>query len=358
MRKLILRILPIIFPVIVLILILNYSVDPANLFNKEYAKRIAINLNNGYNIANVGNYDERELQKEWINGYKQTPDIIILGSSRSMLINSTLFENQVVKNNSVSGASLEDYLAIYNCYSEKGMMPKRIIINVDPYLLNANNNQFRWKSIARDYYKLLNQLYLGEFFQESELVKTELRYRYDKFYEFISFEYFQQSVIDLVMTGRKNQHSPTHKMKNDKLTKNTDGSIKYDFKTLNRDTNEVNKMAYKQFNSGSIYSLGEFSELNEAYCQIFQTFIAHLKSKKIDITFFYSPYHPLVYSQLKSDRKYELFFKAENFYNELANKYEIHIKGTFSPFELNLKSKDFYDGLHCNQTTIDRLLDN
>ena len=114
MKSFFIKILLLCFSVFATIIPINYFVDPANIFgNGAYEKGISDYLIQGYHVVNIMNYDERLLQKFYIESLKNGPKTIVLGSSRSMQLSSRLLSQQVI-NNGVSGASVEDLLAIYN----------------------------------------------------------------------------------------------------------------------------------------------------------------------------------------------------------------------------------------------------
>src|SRR5690606_22220124 len=100
----------------------------------------------GNNVTNIENYDERTLQRNIINNHHICPQVLVLGSSRTMLINSREFIGKTFFNNSVSGASIEDIVAIYQMYDNRKCYPGKIILALDPWILNVNNGQNRWKS--------------------------------------------------------------------------------------------------------------------------------------------------------------------------------------------------------------------
>src|ERR1035438_2772710 len=128
------------FPVLFIVISVNYWIDPANIFqNGKYEKGIVDFLCDSSNVTNIVNCDERLLQKFFIKCTSRQPDLLILGSSRSMLISSDLFTNQNIKNNSVSSASIEDDLAIYQLYQRQNMKPKVLLLCLDPWILNDNN---------------------------------------------------------------------------------------------------------------------------------------------------------------------------------------------------------------------------
>jgi hypothetical protein len=84
MKKLTFRIISITLPIFILIILVNFYVDPANLFNHKYVSGIIAYINKGYNVTHVSNYDERQFQKKWIDGFIKNPTTIVLGSSKSM----------------------------------------------------------------------------------------------------------------------------------------------------------------------------------------------------------------------------------------------------------------------------------
>jgi len=121
MQRFINKFIIISLPVLILLFTVNYFGDAARIFDSDYEKEMAETLMKGSFVTNISNYDERVFQKELINRMNNAPEILVLGSSRTMLINSTYFPNQTFFNNSVSGASIEDIIALFQMY--KGIHP-------------------------------------------------------------------------------------------------------------------------------------------------------------------------------------------------------------------------------------------
>ena len=183
MKKFLKKILLISTPLMILLVVINYFIDPAKIYDSKYEKKISNILINGNFVTNINNYDERILQKEIINSMRNPKEVLVFGSSRTMLINSSFFPNKTFFNNSVSGASYEDFIAIFQIYKENNLLPKKIIIGIDPWLLNKNNRQIRWKSIE-SYYKKNKEL-------------TSYSFSFQKFSQLISLSYFQSAIINL-----------------------------------------------------------------------------------------------------------------------------------------------------------------
>tara|TARA_B110000902_G_scaffold227860_1_gene267471 strand:+ start:4567 stop:5847 length:1281 start_codon:yes stop_codon:yes gene_type:complete len=111
-----------------------------------------VNLNSlGYNITNY-KMNERIVAKTRPSYLNHSQDVLILGSSRVMKIDESFFKEKNIINAGISGAILQDLLAIYYSYYKNNIKPKSIIIGIDPWLLN--NNDIRWKVIKDDFEKM------------------------------------------------------------------------------------------------------------------------------------------------------------------------------------------------------------
>ena len=93
--------------------------------------------------------DERQFVKNRILYETLDPKILIVGSSRVMQLSNENFDQQVL-NLGVSGASIEDQIAITVMALEK-FNPDKILLGADPWLFNKDNGQLRWKSISKEY---------------------------------------------------------------------------------------------------------------------------------------------------------------------------------------------------------------
>ena len=147
-----------ILPIPVIIVLINYFEDPANLFNVKYEKGIVEYLVQGYNVTNVVNYNDRMLQKLFIKKMKDCPTEIVLGASGVFLIDSSFSTDTHFINNGMGGASFEDYLAIFYLYEKKGCKIQKVVIGLSPYLLNDNLDQDRWKSLSTEYNTFLKKV--------------------------------------------------------------------------------------------------------------------------------------------------------------------------------------------------------
>jgi hypothetical protein len=336
--------------IIMIVAATNFFVDPAHIFGSHhYEKSIARFLADGKNVANISNYDDRLLQKYYIEDVIRIPDIIVLGSSRSLHIASGQFPGKSFFNNSVPGATIEDYLALYELYVERGVIPKTIIIGVDPWILNKNNGQNRWETIKSYYQAMMDRLHIKN--NVPAVTQSQGTLQQDKLAQLINLEYFIESLKCL----RQDRHIyPTGAREGDVMIKLADGSISYDKPFRERSPMEVMKSA-AEFDRDVPYSLGGFKELDPGLRATLEKFIDRLKADGVRVILFLAPYHPVAYENLRRSHTYgSIMQEAETYFRDLARRKGIQVLGSYNPSGW-CAPEEFYDGMHPKKICLDRL---
>lgn len=345
MRRFIIKFILLASPLFLILVGVNYFGDAANLFKSEYEEKMASIVMNDNYVTNIGNYDERIFQKKVVNKMDSAPKILVFGSSRTMLINTDFFPNQTLYNNSVSGASLEDIIGLFQIYNEHDLLPEKIILGVDPWLFNKNNGQSRWKSIRNFYNDYHNNF-------ESKL-EGEKIYQYKQLFQ---LSYFQASVKSLARkTVRNSEPMSTKRKYNSTNTKLVDGSLAYKSAYRNASQAEINSKI-ESYVQGKIYSIENFKDVSDDLWNEFQAFIHGLRNDGISVEFFLCPYAPLVFDRVS--KNYPNVIKTENIINDFAKDNEIKVHGSFNPYKLGFNESFFYDGMHCKEKGIEMILEN
>ncbi len=326
----------------------NYVIDPAGLFRPiGYEDGIAAIVVSRRNVANITNYDERLVQKYVIKKVEQKIDVIALGSSRSMQIRSYLFPQYTFFNHSVSGASIEDYLAIIQMYKERNLLPQKVIIGLDPWVLNRESGQNRWQSLEDEYIRSCEQLGLSVSTRQDN--KTARKY-----IELISMPYLKESYDQWKKPSRASYYATTQNELQVDIEL-ADGSRSYHETYRNKSVNEARQEAIAYANADPIYALGNFQQLDNKSIIMFEAFINNLQKMNIEVVFFLPPYHPTVYQALANNPKYIMVFAVEKYFNDLARSRDIHVIGSYNPVECSLSEADFYDGMHPKTAAVEKL---
>ena len=319
-----------------IVIIINYFGDAGNLFSKSYEQEI-VEMLKFNNVENMSNSDGRVFQRELINSLEINPEVIVLGSSRVLSIDSDFFIVQIFINNGVAGASIEDLIAIYQMYKSKDMLPKEIILGVDPWLFNINNDQNRWLSVEKEY---------NEYYNRAEPNKINLCFKILKYGPLFSPSYLQASIKSLL---NKKKLTPTAKKNNEGPTKLKDGSYTYG-RAIREITVDQADYAAKIYIQNEIYSIERYQIISPEKFIEFQNLCLDILENDIKLSFFLSPYHPLVYQKITQD--YDIVLDVENEIIELKKKKKINLIGSFSPFKAGLNNKDFFDGMHLHKSSV------
>ncbi len=345
----------VIIPVFLALITVNYFGDAANLFSKDYEKKIAYEINKGNNVTNVYNCNERLLQKYIINNSLACPELLVVGSSRIMLINSNYFKGKTFFNNGVSGGTLEDIISIIQLYRDKGCLPKEIIIGLDPWTLNANNGQTQWKTLETNYRRFFNLKPIDTFPKNQNLITKAKDFYISniKYRELLSPSYFKSSFLRLISGHTKPYVS--NKKDNKFFTKLSDGSIIYDEELRNSSIDKIDELVAK-FVESDIYRVENFHRLDKLSQSKLVFLIDFLISNNIKVNLFICPYHPKVYEIIVKNNKYKKVIESERFFKKLAFEKGLMITGSFDPAKLNMDKSYFYDGMHLKNPGIEILI--
>ncbi len=359
----------------------NYKVDSLGLFgNSNYLLQAAKTLTSGKMIAGLKNYDERLFQELIIKNLKVKNNVIAIGSSRTMQLRKRFFlENKTnYFNHSVSGAGLEDYIAILGAYELiHKYLPSTVILGIDPWIFNKNSGQNRWKSLSKYYNYEIDKIYnktqdsianvnTNKWKSLSKYYNYEIDKIYNKTQDFIAnvntnkwkqllnYDY-TISNINFFKALQKNNDKAfyiTDIVDIDDSIKEIDGSIHYPFKTRYIKENLVKASAIS-YAKKPVYSLEKFKELNNL--KLFEDFIKYLQSKHVNIIFFLPPYNPVTYDLLVKQQEYQVIDKVEKYLILFSSKKNIVIKGSYNPQKYNFKVKDFFDGMHNHDYAVEKM---
>lgn len=328
----------------------NYRYDPANLFGGDaYEAGIARLLSEGKNVANVTDYDERVLQKYYVEQLSSSKDVLVLGSSRSMNIGARQFPGKAFFNASVSGATLEDYYAIIQLYRARNLLPNMIVLGVDPWIFNQNNGQTRWKSLEAEYRQSLFLKKPGEVRLTPAGGKNLSRYQ-----QLFSLDYFQASIKTKKRKARG--YYATSDTQLDVNIRIADGSISYRREFALRKTEEVSEVARRMAAKKPLYSLDKFSELDPTYISRFEGLIARLREEGVEVVLFLPPYHPDMYAAMMNKGSSALLVaEAERYIRRFAEQQHLFVLGAYAPDSALCDRDEFFDEMHPRPTCINKI---
>ena len=337
MRRFLLYLIKIGIPVILLICSINLIITPEVIYKCDYMDRIIDMARQGYNTTNVeSNLDERIFKKKYAELYKNHKiDYLILGSSRLMPVSQEAVKGASILNLAISGAKIEDLIAIYQVSRDNHITASNVILGIDPLFFNANYGGEWWKAIAEYYYEFEN---ITDFVNYSKIT--------DRLF---SIDYFRLAINSIQNKGNDDTALFfTKNYINNGYTRRKDGAIYYPKGFREEEVDEVNNVAIN-------FDIHEyaFDSLSTERINMIEELIDSIQKKGSNIIILCCPYHPIMYQRI-SQRK--CVQNTILYLNRLTEKKQIKMIGHYDPKIVGFSAKDFYDATHAKKESIDTLL--
>lgn len=337
MKQFLLYGLSILIPVFVGIPVVNYIVDPSHLYSLEYIDKIVDGLKQGKNVENVSDLNERAFKEKYIKALRgRSFDYAIVGGSRVMQISTEDFDSCAIINLGMSSSKLEDLIAMYQLCKENNIRYKKIIIGVEPTFFNAGDRMSSWKYLESYY-----NTFLGNSNSSTD---------YSLVTNLFSVSYFKSSIVHqlkrFIRGGEKFRLVDTNV--NDGATKIWDGSITYEKEFRERPQSAIDAGVSTGNMPSSFYG---FNSLSKERIDLFNRLINALRTDSVDIIFFKSAYHPILYKRIM---KLDGIPKAFKYIDDFAQKNNIPVIGSYNPDDIGLNKYDFLDGSHERKEAIDK----
>jgi hypothetical protein len=361
----------IVFSSLILISIINFFVDPEQVYPKLFSntnpvlKKFSKELTSSkYGIINkFGKLNERD-RKKALAMFSEDADCAIFGSSHIMGISSFREDKSLTKycksiiNLGVSGGTLEDYYAFSNMLLENKHTIGTIVFGLDPWSLKFNMDQ-RWNKIKNDFDKMKNRLKIKSQYPNSS-------YTVSLILNLINLEYLIESLDKLTSEDRlkdkdkdKDKETFIHAEKFD-INKGIsgsavtlpDGSWAYSSEYINEQKLFIK--IYDGFN-GITYKISQLVGArwyDDNAINDLTNLVIFLQSK-FNIIFVMTPYHPKVWEHQQPT--VEAMKSIENKVHMLAKQLNITVIGSYNPVKIGCSKDEFFDGMHATSKCLKKL---
>ncbi len=277
--------------------------------------------------------NDRQFTKSRIIYENLSPEILIIGSSRTMQISNDEINNNVI-NLSVSGASVEDHIVITEMALNK-FKPKYIILSADPWLFNSFKYPQRWKSLENEFSIAIDNIDNKEN-NKNILNQQNLRKNLKLYESFFENFYKLVNVRKLEIENFENKERAQTIIRRD-------GKRIYG-------KNEISEIIEKKVID---YRMEDFKFSNNFY-SIYTKFLNHLiEHHKIKVLLFLSPYHHDSYDL--TIKAIPAYLEMEKKFKELALKKNIEILGSYDPEQTECLKSEFYDVYHPKGSCVSKI---
>ena len=286
------------------------------------------------------NLDERKFVASRLALPLKPVNTVVMGSSRMMQVGSAELNDRSI-NFSVSVATIEDHISFLGEASSK-LNPKRVLIGVDPWLMNKNNIGNEWKSIEylwshwRDLISLDVDLLSSDYsyfssFKEHIVPKKNISIA---IYDFLNFGGQSIAKDNQISIMSKKSYDGLH-IYNREYSLMSESEIAADFDRL---------LSYRI----ETYKHDPVSEAE------FRALASWLSKNGIEVYFVLSPYHPKLYERMIEEKP--IYLSLESKFKEIGNDLGINVIGSYNPNAVGCVVSDFYDGMHPKEICMEKIL--
>ncbi len=368
--------------ILALMVYVNYTIDRSGLYQGDLTNRTIVDLlQSGQAVSNFDQMDERAVLKLYAEQIpeEKAPAILALGSSRVMQLTRSAVGQTSFYNCGMTGADYRDVMNEYYAFERAGVVPKAVILNIDPWLLRSDEtaldgradtalyNEFLSLDLGIDSgyvppvesraYRLADAA-VGRFTKGQtslaslNITSTTLSALFEPAYFQGNVAYWQKRRSTALATTDDGAVIPYAAVPVSALAavdsevKLSDGTIWYSAEFRANDNAAVLATALEQ--AGTFLRMTDYPALDTAQCALFEQFVAHLQRKGVKVYFMLSPYHPFVYEyeRVTNYEDHAGFFAIEPYVRQYAAAHGISVIGSYDPNRLGLSEADFYDGLH------------
>ncbi|PIF05014.1 MAG: hypothetical protein CSA36_08805 [Draconibacterium sp.] len=343
MKKSILRVFVVIVLPLALIAGINYGIDPDYLLNRHYIKPLAKELLSGKMVEGPINVNSRMLKKVWMQNMK-TPEILILGSSRTLGLSQVTYPGKSFFNASVTNCSISDMYGFIGVCIEKGNFPLEVIICADQWLLG---NRF----VGQNQFDLRAEIAIADNAIDGKSrnrIKMKQEYFKEKLIQLFSVKYMLRA---LKIRGKSGLFQVADTVVTGKMMFFPDGSRGLPAEMENRTVEAVRKRAISYF---YLSNDEKFVNIEAEKVEQMDRLLGYLKKKNCHVWLYIPPYHPRTWSLLQASDQHAGVFKTDEAYKRLAEKYGFSVVGASNPEVLSLTENDFYDGVHLKSKSLNR----
>jgi hypothetical protein len=329
---------------------INIAVDPAHAIREGPERQAAAMLVAGKRVGGLVNLDERLLEKYYIASLGGPKDVVVVGSSRSMQIRGEMFAPASFFNSSVSSALYHDLVAISASYAERGLLPKRLILGVDPWTLNPHAAHDGWTVLREPYDWLALQTGTRVSTAAPSLIP-------ERFSALMSPSYFQAALRDLRAHGGQSR-GPDEALPDDPRGMiDSDGSHVYPTIIRERTREQVRTESMKFAVQASIDPLlGQFTALDHVSLTQLDVLVTFLIAHHTTVELFLAPFHPLTTSLLHSSPDFRMVPIAERAFRQLAKRRSVRVLGSFDAAVTGCDETEFFDGMHPRPSCVAKIL--
>lgn len=344
MKKVLKNILLLISPFAIFVLLVNYIVDPANIFNSgDYEEKIVNVLLKKHNAKGLVNFNERIAFEKTIKKLNAMPNTAVIGTSRVLVVQQKHFPLVSFRNLAMSHSTLSDIISQIGVFDSLNKFPQTLYIEIMPFLKGKIEGE-EWLSLHAYHRYMAKKLNLKTV---NTIDYPALYFAKRKANALISLDYFQTSLKKFNISAQKKVIDVVDTADMNAYGRYFDGSICYA-----KNYNQIDTL--KVMADARLFIKNEgYPEMDERKTLIMQQLIKHCQSKNVKVVLLMMPFQIDCYNSLMQNNSLGIL---KNRLINFAKNNQVDLVGTFNPLEARLTRSQFNDPMHSNSSSVSSIL--
>jgi hypothetical protein len=319
----------------------------------------------GFAVTDYKDVDERRFQQARLHAIPR-PRIVAFGSSRIMQLTTAAVGAAPGEfyNTGMSGATVEDYIAMWAVLERLDKAPEVALFAIDPWIFNSSHPQLRWRVLAEEVDR-----YLRRSGSSGSPVLEPLErvvYRWYQAKEFLSYAVLRNSVRDLRRGLRSRMAGSgrgagvedwlvvSETAASGHQILRADGSLLYDAQFLAWSPEERRETAVR-YAANLTAGLAEFKWDTERMNRLVGLW-TDMRRRGVTVIAFVPPYHPVAWRTLRDDPRYAQTAGAgPRFLAQTAAGLGVVFGDLSDPDSIPCPAAEFYDGDHATDACLGRI---
>ena len=278
--------------------------------------------------------DMRDLKPIWVEHWHESPDVIVLGSSRLAQVDGDWFRPRRMANLAMMASDFSDAVSILQECLDTGKAPKLVVLELNPTLTFEGSSQVAPVLEPHLQRALLHYRIFPPRFFSGSLTLDSLRW-------------------DPRILMRRNVWEVSDKIDRGEYRMRPDGSADWDLTVSQRTPAEVEQDVVWQMHNPDPAHLRWRTSSHPGWLdhKILLAFLDDMRARGIRVAVLLVPLHPTAYNFYSRQGGYD-----ESWIRSDMEHRGVTVIGEFSPVAARATRDDFYDAVHPHAAVLRRLL--
>ncbi|MEO8563003.1 MAG: hypothetical protein ABI601_13055 [bacterium] len=324
-------------------------IDPGHLVPiRTQEAAMARVLASGRNVTDLGNFNDRAIERSLAALRTKRAEVLTLGSSRMQPMPASAFPGTVFVNGAMQGGLLDDMIAVYGLYDTDARRPGRVVINVDPWT-ESFDGMASWSALANERTAVMRRagIPVSPLRERTSIAVKALK-------QLAAPEYFRLSVFSYRHYGSRGiMWTATDRVQNTEKTKLPDGTVVW--QVVSEDSALARALRFSRYDIRVDPRFQHLDARAPGRDGALEKFVRYLRSEGVEVTMLLVPFPTEMYDAFVAMPGYSLRSVETNL-RAISARTGAGVIGGFDPRPLGITSRDFFDEDHLRPDPLARLV--